>query len=132
MARTMSDEQEALVRDRVRAGSDYTMESALASVSLSDLLAELDAERAAHEEESREHVLALQRLGNGTRGWLVYGRIAVLEDELAALKTRLALAEDVCESCGWDWDDEFGGFDVYDHEALEEWRASKPVQNAQD
>ena len=92
MARTMTDEQERDIRKLVSVFDETPADSNEAA-----LLAELDAERAAHEATKAEQVRVMQRMGNRTGGSLAFGRIRVLEEELAALKARLALAEAVCD-----------------------------------
>lgn len=81
MARTMTDEQEREIRLIVKIFDETRDDSHEAA-----LLAELDAERSAHEE---------------TKGaWLhdIAAHELAANDEITALNARLALAEAVCEA----------------------------------
>lgn len=98
MARTMTDERERDIRLFCANADTRFMGIAL--------LAELDAERAAHQEtKAKVGRLMVALHGDGSS-------IPGAEDELAALKSRLVLAEAVCRSCD---------LDGYDRAALDAW-----------
>ena len=126
MARTMSDEQERNLRENAEQhlclGTDDTKA----------ILAELDAERAAHAVtklalvSAKAEVLAETHAHEVTRQTVTEytHNITELSAELTALNARLALAEAVCESC--DVCDSFGvSGQRYDAKALAAWRAAK-------
>lgn len=102
MARTMTDERERELRT-VYVEGPYEDKTSHA-----ETWAELDAERDAHEETLRDAKLDHVTLTN---------RVQLRDDEIAALKARLKLAEAVCEL--------MEARDLRMNDALAAWRAGK-------
>jgi len=101
MARTMSDEQEREIRKKL----DFAWVSPMPGEGRAlaqKMLAELDAERAAHEVTKAAHgdmEAALRDRGETPAGWSDFWEMLdSARAERNALKARLALAEAVCDS----------------------------------
>lgn len=107
MARTMTDKQERDLRDKASRLHDWPTFGLATQRIFMDLLAELDAERAAHEATTAEANFA--------------------HSEVAALKARLALAEAVCASC---YEGKYA--DWFDSGALAAWNKRAKWHNTMD